>query len=1358
MKETLKKQWEKENLANLIISGRQEPTIYAFSTQTVPNYLKIGDTYRLLSMRLDEWKKYYKNLKKEFSESALVSNNTYFRDFAVHSYLKNDLKKHQLQKGELSIPYYSKEFFENTSPEDIESAIEDIKEKYHKNVNKYQYYNAENRLPKTYQYKRNTKLILRDEQNQVIERFKTALKNNRTNLLLYAVMRFGKSVVALRCAQEMKAKTVLIVSAKADVGEEWQRTVQSIIGFEKFVFLNAKDLLSDKNKIKSTIKKGKTATIFLTLQDLNGKQIKEKHKELFNSKIDLIIIDETHFGAWAKSYGEVLRNTKQIKEPKDKREGVSNEKEFDEAQEIVKSLKAKIKLHLSGTPYRILLEKQFTDEDIIGYYQLSDIEKAKKKWDEEHFTDIENSVVNGNTGKPYQEWDNPYFGFPQMVRFAFNPNESARKKLTELKKSNSSANLSDLFMPESIKKDSVNKNHTKFQNEKEVLDLMKAIDGSKEDKNILSFLNDERIKEGKMCRHMVFVLPYRASCDALETLIETHKKDFLNLNGYKIINISGVDNDKQYKTIESVKNEIQKCEDNDQKTITLTVNRMLTGVTVEEWDSMVFLKSLSSPQEYDQAIFRIQNQYVRKYPAKDNNNDFIKRDMKPQTLLVDFEPSRMFRIQENKSQIYNWYDEKNGNAKLKERLKNDLSISPIIYFNIDKIQRVTATDLMKYISDYSSDTSVIDELKTLNIDMEIYNVPEIKEIIDAQSPIGSKQGLLLEKKAHEGKETDLDVEESEQKETRKESAKPDKYESLTPEEKENLIKLKIEAYYFKILFYAFLTKNSVSNINDIIETINKSANKLLSKNIGIDKPTLVLLQKKMSPPLLSQLDYRIQNINELSNDNTKTPIERMQNALNKFNRLSNSEIITPYDICEQMVDSLGKEIKQGPILDIASKAGEFALATYRALKKLGIKESAIKNRIYSIPTSPIAYEFTRKMYEAIGLNTNNIAKKFTAYDIIKEKPENAKRILCQNQKFSEIAFDIKKIKKGGKQVIFSAIVGNPPYQDEAVGDNRTFLPQIYWKFLDYSYAISDRTIMIHPAKFLFDAGKTPKKWNKKMLNNTHLEVLLYEPDSNKIFKNTDVKGGIAITRHDNTITNEPIIIFTPYNELNNILHKVLKAKDYSSLSKIVVSRTAYRLSKKLHQDYPEAISQLSKGHAYDMSTNIFERLPQVFYDEKPNDNKEYARILGRLDKKRTFKYIKREYINDVKNYSKYKVCIAKANGDGALGNIGTPIICEPNTGSTESFLSVGCFGTRAEAEACEKYLKTKFFRTMLGVLKVTQDITPEKFKYVPLQNFFPNSDIAWSKTVSEIDEQLYEKYKLNKEEINFINNKVKKME
>ena len=65
---------------------------------------------------------------------------------------------------------------------------------------------------------------------------------------------------------------------------------------------------------------------------------------------------------------------------------------------------------------------------------------------------------------------------------------------------------------------------------------------------------------------------------------------------------------------------------------------------------------------------------------------------------------------------------------------------------------------------------------------------------------------------------------------------------------------------------------------------------------------------------------------------------------------------------------------------------------------------------------------------------------------------------------------------------------------------------------------------------------------------------------------------------------------------------------------------------------------------------------------------------------------------------------------------------------------------------------------MLGVLKVTQDITPEKFKYVPLQNFTSNSDINWSKSIPEIDKQLYVKYGLNQNEIDFIEEKVKAME
>lgn len=167
-----------------------------------------------------------------------------------------------------------------------------------------------------------------------------------------------------------------------------------------------------------------------------------------------------------------------------------------------------------------------------------------------------------------------------------------------------------------------------------------------------------------MCRHMVIVLPYCASCDAIEELINkmSKKQMFKNFDEYEIINISGVDVKREYNKINSIKNKIRNCETKNKKTITLTVNRMLTGVTVREWDTMIYLKDASSPQEYDKAIFRLQNQYVKEF--KDNDGKLIKIDMKPQTLLVDYFPSRMFRMQENKSFIYNVNTDENGNDKI----------------------------------------------------------------------------------------------------------------------------------------------------------------------------------------------------------------------------------------------------------------------------------------------------------------------------------------------------------------------------------------------------------------------------------------------------------------------------------------------------------------------------------------------------------------------------------------------------------------------------------------------------------------------------------------------------------------------
>jgi hypothetical protein len=142
-------------LDNIII-GRVEPHIYAFSTKTVPNYLKVGDTYRPIEQRLNEWRKYFPNLEKEFSDVAKVNEETYFRDFAIHYFLEEERKFERLIPGAIAnLPYYSKEFFKNASVQDVVDALADIKKCYEKHSNKYQFYSFDNsRVPITYTYER----------------------------------------------------------------------------------------------------------------------------------------------------------------------------------------------------------------------------------------------------------------------------------------------------------------------------------------------------------------------------------------------------------------------------------------------------------------------------------------------------------------------------------------------------------------------------------------------------------------------------------------------------------------------------------------------------------------------------------------------------------------------------------------------------------------------------------------------------------------------------------------------------------------------------------------------------------------------------------------------------------------------------------------------------------------------------------------------------------------------------------------------------------------------------------------------------------------------------------------------------
>lgn len=895
------------NILDSIIIGRVEPHIYAFYTQTIPNYLKVGDTYRPVDTRLKEWRNAFPDLKHIYTHSARIDDDTLFRDYAVHAFLEDIKSRRRLQPNDIpGIPYYSNEFFENATSEDIDEAITDIHQSAKMNDGRYQLYSSDH-LPKTFTYKRDKCLTPRKNQQEVIDNFKRALKKGRKNLLMYAVMRFGKSFTSMCCAKVMDAQLVLVVSAKADVKDEWKKTVESIGNFKGYFFADKKELLSDKAYLHNSLKKGNKIVLFLTLQDLQGERMKKVHEEVFSLYWDLLIVDETHFGARAEQYGRILTSKKEANE--EFRRQMKDVDTLDNLDKVVKELKTDITIHLSGTPYRILMGSEFQKDDIVAFVQFSDIADAQAKWDKEHEFDDDTP-----------EWGNPYFGFPQMIRFAFNPNQSSLDRIAKLKKEGASLSFSELFRPYSL---SAKEGFNKFIHEDVVLDFLKVIDGVKTDSNVLGFLDNERIKAGKMCRHIVMVLPFCASCDAMELLIKENPDSFRNLSDYEVINISGVNRDKSFNDTVNVKQYIAKCESEGKRTITLTVNRMLTGNTVPQWDTMLFLKQTSSPEEYDQAIYRLQNPYIDEY---EDNGNVIKLNLKPQTILVDFDPERMFRLQERKSQIYNVNTDNNGNSRLKERIATELRISPIITLDHNKLREVTASNILDAVRNYSESRSILDEASDMPIDLSLLENPNIRSAVDTLNEIDSKKGLSIPANKNTEENEKDDVNSKASGDTT--SSNFTNNNKVTADENENSLAKKLSSYYALILFFAFLTDDKVISLEDIIKVIDSSENnRRIAKNLGLSIEVLKIIQSLSNGFALSKLDYKIQNTNSLNQDSSKEPLERVKTALTKFGRMSASEIVTPQRIAKIMVDQLPEDIfTKGPIIDIASKQGEFTIA------------------------------------------------------------------------------------------------------------------------------------------------------------------------------------------------------------------------------------------------------------------------------------------------------------------------------------------------------------------------------------------------------------------------------------------------
>lgn len=1244
---------------NSLIRGRVDPYIYAFETNTVPNFLKVGDTYRPVEVRLDEWRKFYSDLKKKYEHIAKVDDNTYFRDYSVHDFLiQNGFRRIEKDDVKSGI-YLSNEFFMNAKKENVEEAIKDIQKSFEKKDNRYAFYDVEDNLPLgDFDFKRDADWKPRENQKVVIENFSNAVKKVRNNLLMFAVMRFGKSFTSLCCAKAMKAKLTVVVCGKTAVRLEWKENVQRPKILDGFEFVDSDLMSRNPVVISEKLAEGHSVVVFLTMQDLLGEDIKTRHADLFNlnsqKKLDLLIIDETHFGARAEEFGKVLGTT----------EKKGYDESFDDLENQIKVFSPKVKLHLSGTPYRILLDNEFESDDIVGMVQYSDIINEKEKWDKEN---IEKD-----------EWENPYYGFPQMIRFAFNLNESAKAKLADLKNNGYAYDLDELFSPESTSKAAVK--HNQFKYKDEVLDLLRAIDGIKEEENIFSFLNYDKIKKGSMCRHIVMVLPYCASCDAMENLLKA--EHFNNLNDYEIINIAGFDSGKimnkpDYAT--RVKEKIEKFESEGKKTISLTVGKMLTGSTVKEWDTMIFLRNTSSPQDYDQAIFRLQSQYVKTIKSEDGK--IIRQDMKPQTILVDFDPVRMYTLQHKKSLIANINKAERGNEVLGAKLKRELEIAPIIFMNHSKLGMVEAQDIVDTIRNYNANKSMMDETFDIEIDQRIFEDEEIRSIIEKQPEVTAK-GIKFDVSAY-GSEDDGDDIDTPDSQTAGDSGTKNlekKDNTQSEEEDAKALASKLQGYYFKLLLFAFLSEKDEKSVSDIILNIeNDTDGKRIGKNLQINVKELKLVRDKINPQILSYLEDKIQNINQLGKEISP---DKIGIALKKMSRLSVSEVVTPNNVAMELVNNLPDDIcASDKFLDIASKTGEFVNAL---LQKYGEK---IKKNVYSIPTSSVTYECTRKIYKLLGLPVEHIYSDFTSYDLI------------DTTKNEEILKELKDMN-------FDTIVGNPPYQAETENKNsksgqnpRTNIFQ-HFDIFAVENSVKASALIFPAVRWIHRSGKGCKKFGYDLINDTRLKKLIFHPDATELFTDTEIDDGISIvitnsTKKDNIFEfeyrkndvieklefespKEELLVLNPSDiVIVNKIKRFVTKYDLKYLNEGIFSRTLFGIE----SDFIE--KNYIKARPYKTGDKInFENEIKLLTNDK-------AGSAGRS----CWFVVNKDTIKQNNNYiEKWQVVVSSAHGGGQHGRDNQIEIIDNHSAFGRSKVALKSFDTEEEAKNFFKYANSVFVR------------------------------------------------------------------
>ena len=1195
-------------------------------------------------------------------------------------------------------------------------------------------------------------VIFRPEQTEAIEKtikqFKTSGGSHQ--MLWNAKMRFGKTLSTLEVVKRMNYNRTLILTHRPVVDSGWFEDYGKIFydrnDFYYFSKKNGGDPTEEENfhemihKADDNGMKDFHFIYFASIQDMRGSELVggkfAKNEEIFNINWDLIIIDEAHEGTQTELGKAVLSKCRK------------------ENTRV---------LHLSGTPFNLM--DDFKEDEIYTWDYVME-QRAKAEWDKIH------------QGDP-----NPYSVLPKLSIYTYN----LGKLYPEYADADIAFNFREFFRVDK-EGDFIHE-----VNVKQFLDLL-----AKEDTDSNYPYSTEEYRQN--FRHSLWMIPGVKEAKALSKLLQEHPV----FSQFAIANVAG-DGDEEEEEKEALK-KVEKAigsHPEDSYSITLSCGRLTTGVSVKPWTACFMLSGSfnTAASTYMQTIFRVQT------PA------IIGGKQKEECFVFDFAPDRTLKVIAETAKISSKAGKTTNNDR--EILGEFLNFCPIIGFegsqmkayNTEKMLGQLKKAYIERVVKNGFEDSYLYNDELLHMDkLALEEFSKLKEIIGSTKAQGSTGDININAQGLTDEQYELlQMPEIREKPVKELTPKQQKALACEKEIKKNrdtaISILRGISIRMPLLMYgADLQKNldgteeaiTLDNFCDLVDDL--SWEEFMPK--GVTKKIFGQFKKYYDSDVFRESGVKIREMARAADKlSIEERIERISSIFATFRNPDKETVLTPWRVVNMhLAQSLGgwcfydkdyneqilepELIKQNEItdevfkknthiLEINSKSGLYALycaySVYRTRAKLELGpkptremeidlwKKVLAENIFLICKTPMAKKIAQRTLAGFTGTKVNALYFEDLVNQLKNKPENFINKVSKTNYWK---------KDGNEDMKFDAIVGNPPYQIMAAGEANGSDP-IYHLFIDAACKLGEKVSFIHPARFLFNAGKTPKDWNEKMLNDEHYKVVQYWANSGEVFPTVDIKGGVAVTYWDKNKTFEKIGTFTSYPELNGIKKKAAPTEEINSLMSIMYNQTNFDLNVLLkeHPDYIKGIG--SEGKDRRLEKNIFDKIP-LFTEEKSNEDD--IKILGVIKNKRCYRFIPRKYLDiSHENLMKYKVLVPRSNGSGAIGEVlstpilGEPILGEPILGYTRTFLGIGAFDSKEEAENALKYVRTKFARTMLGILKITQDNPIETWRLVPLQNFKTNSDIDWSKSVSDIDKQLYKKYGLSADEVEFIESKVREM-